>query len=132
MKYAVKGFSLIELMIVIVIIGLLLTVAVPGYRDHVIRGQIAEAKAALSDGRVKMEQFFQDNKTYEGGPCPSATDAFSYACSNQTVTTYTITATGKGTISAYSYTINQANTKASNTPWGNSTSCWVSKKGGGC
>lgn len=132
MRNAAKGFSLIELMIVIVIIGLLLTVAVPGYRDYVIRGQIAEAKAALSDGRVKMEQFFQDNKTYEGGPCPAATDSFTYGCSNQTATTYTITATGKSAISTYSYTINQANTKTSNTPWGNSTSCWVSKKGGGC
>jgi type IV pilus assembly protein PilE len=131
-RNAAKGFSLIELMIVIVIIGLLLTVAVPGYRDYVIRGQIAEAKAALSDGRVKIEQFFQDNKTYAGGPCPGATDSFTYACSNQTATTYTITATGKSKISAYSYTINQANTKTSNTPWGNSTSCWVSKKGGGC
>jgi hypothetical protein len=44
-------------------------------------------------------------------------------------TTYTITATGLADLSAYSYTINQVNGKTSATPWGNSNSTWVMKKG---
>jgi type IV pilus assembly protein PilE len=135
------GFTLIELMVVVAIIGILVAVAFPAYQDYAIRGKLAEMKAALSDGRVKIEQYFQDNKTYSGGGgangCPStipaSTDSFDYVC-NTTAVTYTITATGKaGTnVSAFSYTINELNTRTSATPWGNSATCWVIKKGGVC
>ena len=127
------GFTLIELMIVIVVISILAAVGYPSYTDYVIRGKLAQATAGLADGRIKMEQFFQDNRTYVGAPCPSASDAFSFACSNETTTTYTITATGTASnMTSFTYTIDQANAKGSTTPWGNSTTCWVVKKGGGC
>ena len=128
----IKGFTLIELMIVLVVIAILTAVALPAYTNYVTRGKLAEATSALSDGRVKMEQFFQDNRTYVGGPTPAATTNFTYATSNLSTTTYTITATGIGSVSAYSYTIDQNNTKASATPWGNSATCWVVNTGGGC
>jgi len=128
----IKGFTLIELMIVLVVIAILTAVALPAYTNYVTRGKLAEATSALSDGRVKMEQFFQDNRTYVGGPTPAATTNFTYATSNLSTTTYTITATGIGSVSAYSYTIDQNNTKASATPWGNSATCWVVNSGGGC
>jgi len=127
-----NGFTLIELMIVVVVVAILSAVAFPLYTDYVIRGKLAEAVSALSDGRVKMEQFFQDNRTYFGGPAPAATTNFDYGTSNTSTTTYTITATGTGNISAFSYTINQSNTKTSTTPWGNNSTCWVVKKGGAC
>jgi type IV pilus assembly protein PilE len=127
-----NGFSLIELMIVLVVIGILARVAVPSYIEYVTRGKLLEATSTLPDGRVKMEQFFQDNRTYVGGPTPASTTNFTYSATNLTLTTYSITATGTGSVSAYSYRIDQSNTKASNTPWGNSTSCWVVRKGGVC
>lgn len=127
-----KGFTLIELMIAVVVIGILAKIAVPSYRDYVTRGKLPEATSALSDGRVKMEQFFQDNRTYVGGTCPAATQYFTYACTNLTAATYTITATGKNDLSAYSYTINETNAKTSATPWGNGATCWVLKKGDAC
>ncbi len=127
-----KGFTLIELMIVVVVVGILSAVAYPSYTDYVIRGKLAEGTSALSDGRVKMEQFFQDNRTYIGGTAPADSTNFTYAPSNPSLTTYTITATGIGSLSAFSYTIDQNNTKTSTTPWGNSTTCWVVKKGGAC
>jgi type IV pilus assembly protein PilE len=128
------GFTLIELMIVVAIIAILSSVAIPAYTDYVIRGKLVEASSELSHGRVRMEQFFQDNRTYVGGPCPAATANFTFGCANPaaTATTYTITATGTAALAAYSYTIDQANTKTSATPWGNSASCWVVKKGGAC
>ena len=127
-----KGFTLIELMIVVVVIAILAAVAVPAYTEYVTRGKLVEGTSALSDGRVKMEQFFQDNRTYVGGPAPVATTNFTYATSNLSNATYTITANGTGNLSAFHYTINEGNTKTSTTPWGNSATCWVVKKGGGC
>lgn len=129
---AKNGFTLVELMIVVAIIGILSAIAVPAYNDYVTRGKLTEATSTLSNGRVKIEQFFQDNRTYVGGTCPAATTYFTFACSNLSTTAYTITATGTGNLSTYSYTINQANTKTSATPWGNSATCWVTKKGGAC
>lgn len=134
-----KGFTLVELMIVVAIIGILAGVAIPAYNDYVTRGKLVEGTSAISDARVKMEQFFQDNRTYDAGggnTCPPAIPAsttnFTYACSNLSTTTYTITATGKGNLSAFSYNISQANTKTSFTPWGNGATCWIMKRGDAC
>src|SRR5471030_888011 len=154
-----KGFTLIELMITVAVIGILLKIALPAYTDYVKRGKLVEGTSTLSDGRVKMEQYFQDNRTYgplslaltaaDGCPStlpiPAATANFTYACSYVPAPTYiaptnnyTITATCTGSLSAigalpaFSYTINETNTKASTTPLGNSTTCWVNKKGGLC
>ena len=129
---AQKGITLIELMVVVAIVAILASIGIPAYNDYVTRGKVAEATSALSTGRVRMEQFFQDNRTYAGGTCPAATEHFTYACSSLSATTYTITATGKGTLSAFSYSINEANTKASATPWGNGATCWIMRKGDAC
>ena len=130
-----KGFTLTELMVVVAIISILATVALPAYNDYVTRGRLVEASSTLADGRVKMEQFFQDNRAYDaaGSPCPATTQYFNYNCVTPTAITYTLTASGIAPpLDAFSYTINEANTRTSNTPWGNSTSCWVMKKGGAC
>jgi type IV pilus assembly protein PilE len=136
MKYA-KGFTLIELMIVVAVIAILAGIGLPAYGDYVKRGKLVDASAQLSDGRVKIEQYFQDTRTYDDvgvniSPCPPETKYFTIACGALSETTYTITATGKNDLSAFSYTINESNTKTSNTPWGNSASCWVMRKGGAC
>ena len=131
-----NGFSLIELLVVIAIVGTLAAVAIPSYNDYITRGKVAEATSALSDGRVKMEQFFQDNRTYLGGPAPAATANFTYSSNPPvpTATTYTITATGTGGMLGYTFTIDQNNAKTTTAPagWalasGNPAACWVVKK----
>ena len=136
-----NGFTLVELMIVVVIIGILASVAVPAYQDYVVRGKLTEATSNLANARVKMEQYFQDNRTYDtGGGCPAAiaasSDHFNYACSNLTLNTYTVTATGKAPLNDFSYTIDEANTKKTTglrSGWGSTpANCWITSKGGSC
>jgi type IV pilus assembly protein PilE len=130
-------------MIVVAIASILASLVLPAYQDYVTRGKLVEATSTLSNLRIKLEQYYQDNKNYGstsstcGYPMPSA-KYFTYSCNwgaggadNQT---YTVTATGVSTAGTgnFVYTIDQANTKASNTPWGNQGSCWVLKKGGVC
>ncbi|MGQ0443058.1 MAG: type IV pilin protein [Methylophilaceae bacterium] len=132
-----KGFTLIEIMIVVVIIGILASIALPAYTDYVRRARATEATGALADMRIRMEQFFQDNRTYLGGPCgaPAGTNLafFGFACSAApTATTYTLAATGAGDMAAYSYTIDQDNTRTSTTADGGGGNCWVTKGGAAC
>jgi type IV pilus assembly protein PilE len=147
-----RGFTLIELMVTVAIIAVLAAIAVPNYRDYVTRGKLVEASAGLSDARVKMEQYFQDNRTYPGG-CVTATPVpvgsimlmslkyFTLSCTNNSATTYKVIATGINDMTGFVYDINQDNLKTSSfastgaskgyttaTP----NTCWVFRKGGSC
>ena len=95
MKYE-KGFTLIELMIVVAIVAIIAAVAIPAYGDYVVRGKLVDATTQLSDGRIKLEQFFQDNRAYDsaGSPCPASTKFFTISCVTAP-STYTITAASK-------------------------------------
>jgi type IV pilus assembly protein PilE len=130
-----NGFTLIELLIVVALVAILSAVAIPNYTAYVIRGKLAEGTSALSDGRVKMEQFFQDNRTYVGGPAPVATTYFTYAASGLSTTAYILTATGIGSMNGFAFTIDQSNTKVTTgvpPGWTSSATCWVVRKNGSC
>jgi type IV pilus assembly protein PilE len=64
-RHAARGFTLIELMIVVVIIGVLASIALPQYNDYIRRSQISEAVSTLLDYRARMEQRFQDNRRFD-------------------------------------------------------------------
>ncbi|HEY8354317.1 MAG TPA: type IV pilin protein [Methylophilaceae bacterium] len=138
-----SGFTLVELIIVVAIVGILSTVAFPAYQDYVARGKVTEAVSGLADLRVKLEQYFQDNRTYVGyvdGSCNRSSDgkpavtakSFSFTCETAS-DSFKITATGISTagMSGYSYDIDHNNERNSTVP-GGSGPCWIMKKGGSC
>jgi type IV pilus assembly protein PilE len=135
---ATKGFTLVELLVVVAIVGILAAVAIPYYNDYVIRGKLAEGMAALGDGRIKMEQFFQDNRTYVGGPTPADTTYFTYDNGTPTASTYTLRATGRAGANGFIYTLDQNNQKqttAAPSGWQAAAmpaNCWIVRKNGGC
>ena len=59
-----KGFTLIELMIVVAIIGILSMIGIPAYNDYVTRGKLVDATSKLADMRIQLEQYYQDNRNY--------------------------------------------------------------------
>ena len=144
MKYksSQDGFTLIEMMITVAIIGILAAIALPSYQDYVRKGKAAEATSTLAGLRVQMEQYFQDYRTYEDvdgktAPCAPPTNSakyFTYSCSSQKPTTYTITAAGVAGqgMGNFSFTIDQNNGKTSNFDGTTGGTCWLTTKNGTC
>jgi len=137
MKAKSTGFTLIEVMVTVVIVAILAGVAFPSYRNYAIRGKIPEATAGLSANRVKMEQWFQDNRKYTGGPVAgSSTSKYFTFGGTATDTGYTLTATGTAAMAGFAYSIDQTGAKASTVTgvsgWDGSFPCWVTKQGGQC
>lgn len=124
------GFSLIELLIALAIVGVLASLALPSYREHLRRGAAEEVTAALGTGRVAIEQFFLDNRTYEGAPCPDGTEHFAIACESD-ATTYTVTATGSNLMAGFVFTLDETGAHTTAGPWGDAA-CWLSSKGDTC
>lgn len=133
------GFTLAELMIVVAIIGILGGIAYPAYEDYLFKGRISEGTAILAAKRSQIEQYFQDRRTYVDAPgCAddsASSENFDFSCTTESADAFTLEATGKGSMSEFSYTLDQSGAKTSSSSrsgWSGSATCWVRKKGGGC
>ncbi|UVH57621.1 prepilin-type N-terminal cleavage/methylation domain-containing protein [Variovorax paradoxus] len=150
-----RGFTLIEIMITVAIIGVLAAIAIPSYQDYVRRGYVVDGTNGLSTMRADMERYFQDNRTYEKvsatvlPPCHADLDESKRKFGNFVVscagaaglkpTQFTLTATGSGPANGVIYTITELNVRATTgmpSAWsGWTTSCttsWIVKKGQAC
>ncbi len=141
-----KGFSLIELMVVVAVIGILMAIALPNYTTYVIRSKVPDATSNLSSKRVQMEQWFQDNRSYVGAP-PCVNDTatskyYDFSCpiaTPGTATTFTLAAAGKSSMAGFTYTIDQNGTKTTTiaapapSSWqATSANCWITNEAGAC
>jgi type IV pilus assembly protein PilA len=111
-----QGFTLIELMIVVAIIGILAAVALPAYQDYTIKARVSEAILATSQCRTAVSEVYQTGTTTSGGAnawgCESTTTGTKYVTRVETdangvitVTTATTNDLGSGTINASNKTI---------------------------
>ena len=64
MRNLQKGFTLIELMIVVAIIGILAAVAIPAYQDYIARAQVSEAVSLTAGGKTPMAEYMADKGTW--------------------------------------------------------------------
>jgi type IV pilus assembly protein PilE len=146
MRGNVRGFTLLELMITVAIVGILAAIALPSYMDYVTRGKLIDGLTKLADAKSKMDRYFFDNRQYTDavGNCgitfpvvAGNHDYFLITCVAPSPTTYTLTATGvaaNGLPNTFVYRVTQANAKSSAGPagWAGAATCWAVRKDGSC
>ncbi|MAF87724.1 type IV pilin protein [Halopseudomonas aestusnigri] len=69
------GFTLIEVMMAVVIIGILAAIAFPSYREYVLRGHRSEGVALLSEAAARQERYYAQNNTYADSVAKLSMDA---------------------------------------------------------
>jgi prepilin-type N-terminal cleavage/methylation domain-containing protein len=143
------GFTLIELMVTVAIVGILAAIAYPNYRNYVIRGQLVDATQGLSAVRANMERYYQDNRSYIAGatapPCDNVTPIvagnFTILCAsaggNANIFTATATGTANTNAAGFKFTVDQNDfqTTVVTTPpapgaFLGCPNAWVTKTGG--
>ncbi len=141
------GFTLIEVMIAVAIVGILSAIAYPNYASYVQRGKLIEASNVLLALRTSMEQYYQDNRSYANGtgaivsPCDASRmpvlKEFTVTCAIGTPASgFTASATGRTpATTGFIYRIDSAGTQTSTvgSTWGGgSFTCWIMKKDDTC
>jgi type IV pilus assembly protein PilE len=120
-----RGFTLIELMIVVAVIGILATIAYPSYQDSIRQARRIEAQSVMLDIQLSQEKYRVNHVSYGSltdlGSFSS--DYYTFGISGNTAHAYTITATAKsgtsqaGDTGCSAMTLNQASAKTPDSCW---------------
>jgi type IV pilus assembly protein PilE len=148
MRATNRGFSLIELMITIAIIGILAAIAIPTYTSYIQQSHRSEAIRSLTSFRQALERCYSQNYSYLNAPaatpptpCPAAPGTattstngyYAITYSNMTATTYTLTATAAGAqakdTACTTFVVTYAGAQTAQTSGGtdSTATCWGSK-----
>jgi len=150
-----RGFTLLEVMITVAIVGILAAIALPSYSYFITRSRIIEATSALGDIRSQMEKYYMDNRQYldvgGSGKCgvealtadpiaafnANASRTFDVSCDNVSATAYVLHAIGNGPMTGFEFRVNELNAKttfAVPSGWSKPSpnDCWAVRKDGTC
>jgi type IV pilus assembly protein PilE len=142
--YGARGFTTLELLAAVTIVGILASLVVPSYAAYIKRSHVLDAAMRLSDHRAKMEQYFLDRRSYidTAGACGVAPpgsvngDAFDVGCA-ATASTYRITVAGRtGSVMAgFAYAVDETGTRSTQSVpqgWTRTPDCWTARPDGSC
>lgn len=128
-----RGFTLMELAITMVVLAILVSLALPSYRQYILRGHRADATRALQDVASREESYFFSNSAYTSSLTSLGTNSsvagqyFQVTLASSSSTTYTATATAQGAqtkdTACTSFSISQTGSKTVSGT-GSATDCW--------
>lgn len=142
-----RGFTMIEMLVVVAIVGIMASIAMPMYFQNVTRGKLIDGTTKLADFKIKMDKYFADNRTYLNGaacgvpnPVVTGADYFAVTCGPPgpvpTANTYVLWSSGipaKG-MSGHRFIVDQTDAKSSTGPagWLPGVGCWATRPDGTC
>ena len=118
---------MIEVMVVVLIIGILASIALPQYNEYLLKGKLSEGMSLLSDLQIRQEQYYQDNRTYANGMTPrSGGQVFTnVSCAYRSGDTQTYTCTAIAPSINFTYTVTESGAKTTTPPSGTVANCWL-------